>query len=160
MDHLLSKDFLGNTRLAFRVYRSGLFVRRLRLDLRPRRHRPPWAEQLTPAPHGGSPSNNDHGSRHVTSTGVILMAWLTFKWHDGKAKARKHRIRFEEVLAVFDDKMARSHPDISHSLDKSREIILGHSLTDRLLVVSSPERRRNIICLVSARKATRTERKD
>jgi uncharacterized DUF497 family protein len=61
-------------------------------------------------------------------------------------------------MTVFADPLARIFPDEEHSVTEMREIIIGHSAR-HLLVVSftgSEDRVR----IFSARKATRTERKD
>ncbi len=47
----------------------------------------------------------------------------------------------------------------NHSEDEHREIIIGHPEKNRLLVISFAEREKSIR-IISARKATRNERKD
>jgi len=87
---------------------------------------------------------------------------LVFEWDAGKAKAnhRKHRVSFDEACSVFPDSFARIFPDEDHSDGEQREIIIGHSILDRLLVVSFAEREHNRVRIISARKATKRERKD
>ena len=84
-----------------------------------------------------------------------------FTWDPAKAAAnvRKHAVSFEEALTVFSDPLARIHDDPLHSARESREIIVGHSTNGRLLLVSFTERS-GVIRLISARRATRHERKD
>ncbi len=87
---------------------------------------------------------------------------LVFEWDFRKAKAnhRKHRVSFDEACTVFDDPLAKIFPDEDHSNREEREIIVGHSLLERLLVVSFTERDTGRIRIVSARAATLRERRD
>jgi uncharacterized DUF497 family protein len=86
---------------------------------------------------------------------------LRFEWDLSKAAANeaKHGVSFEEALPVFSDPLARIFDDPDHSSTEEREIIIGHSKSQRLLVVCFAERR-DAVRIVSARKATRQERKD
>ena len=94
---------------------------------------------------------------------MVCLALMTtqFTWDPTKAASnlRKHGVSFEEALAVFGDPLARIHDDPHHSARESREIIVGHSTGGRLLLVSFTERS-GVIRLISARRATRHERKD
>ena len=60
---------------------------------------------------------------------------------------------------MFGDPLARIHEDPRHSVGERREILVGHSLMHRLLVVSFTERGR-AVRIISAREATRHERED
>jgi uncharacterized protein len=82
-------------------------------------------------------------------------------WDPKKAaeNLRKHRIGFPEAVTVFTDPLARIHDDPHHSDGERREIIVGHSSKLRLLLVSFTERGQTIR-LISARRATRHERKE
>jgi uncharacterized DUF497 family protein len=84
-----------------------------------------------------------------------------FTWDREKADSnrRKHTVSFEEALTVFGDPLARIHDDPLHSGRELREIIVGNSAKDRLLLVSFTERH-GAIRLISARRATRHERED
>jgi len=86
---------------------------------------------------------------------------VTYEWDPAKAAAnvRKHRVSFEEALTVFSDALARIFDDPDHSGAEAREIIIGHSNKERLLVVCFTERG-DAIRLFSARKATKRERGD
>ncbi len=86
---------------------------------------------------------------------------IRFKWDDDKAKAnlKKHKVGFDEAGSVFADHFAKIFSDVEHSAEEIREIIIGHSVLNRLLVVSFTERGQNIIRIISARVATRNERK-
>jgi uncharacterized DUF497 family protein len=60
---------------------------------------------------------------------------------------------------VFVDPLARIFDDEVHSATERREIVVGHSLHGRLLLVCFTERG-DITRIISARKATRKERND
>lgn len=84
-----------------------------------------------------------------------------FEWDPKKADTNqtKHDVSFEEALTVFADPLARIFPDEDHSITESREIIIGHSDSNQLILVNFTgidDRVR----IFSARKATRRERKD
>jgi uncharacterized protein len=89
------------------------------------------------------------------------MPRLVFEWDPAKAatNARKHGVEFEEALTVFMDPLARIHEDPDHSEGESREIIVGHSTQERLLVVGFTERR-EAVRIINARPASREERHD
>lgn len=82
-----------------------------------------------------------------------------FDWDARKAAAnlQKHGVTFQEGSSVFGDARALRIPDLDHSHDELRYLLLGHSDRDRLLVVSSVERGPRTR-LISARRATRNER--
>ncbi len=87
---------------------------------------------------------------------------LGFEWDVQKAASNvtKHGVTFEEASTVFGDPLAVIFDDEDHSHDKIREIIIGHSILGRLLLVSFTERNKRNVRIISARKATRRERKD
>ena len=62
---------------------------------------------------------------------------LRFEWDPAKAAENlaKHGISFEEALTVFSDPLARIFDDEDHSIAEEREIIIGHSMKQRLLLV-------------------------
>jgi hypothetical protein len=64
---------------------------------------------------------------------------------------------FEEALTVFSDTLARIFDDEEHSIEEQREIIIGHSAKERLLVVCFTARGESVR-IFSARRATRKER--
>lgn len=86
---------------------------------------------------------------------------LRFEWDARKALANrmKHGILFEEAMTVFNDPLARIFDDSDHSMTESREIIIGVSLKQRLILVCFTERRKTVR-IISARKATKLERQD
>jgi uncharacterized DUF497 family protein len=85
-----------------------------------------------------------------------------FEWDADKAKANqlKHGISFDEAATVFDDSLARIFDDAVHSLNERREIIIGHSMNERLLLVSFAERPKERIRIISSRVPTKKERKE
>ena len=86
---------------------------------------------------------------------------LEFEWDDDKARknVKKHGVSFEEASTVFGDPLALTIPDPLHSEEEDRFITLGESDRRRLVVVISTERGKRIR-IISARFATRRERKD
>ena len=66
---------------------------------------------------------------------------------------------FEEAATVFADPLARIHDDPDHSVGEIREIIVGLSSQDRLLLVSFTERG-EALRLIHARRVNARERKD
>ena len=87
---------------------------------------------------------------------------LKFEWDERKAETNlaKHQVSFDEASTVFADPLAKLFHDQDHSAEEVRETIVGHSLLGRLLLVSFTERGRDRIRIISARTATRKERKD
>jgi uncharacterized DUF497 family protein len=85
---------------------------------------------------------------------------VNFEWDAEKAEAnfKKHGVSFDEAKTVFRDPMYLIFADPDHSLNESRFLILGTSEANRLLFVSYTEREL-ATRLISARKATRRERK-
>jgi len=85
---------------------------------------------------------------------------LSFEWDDNKAKLNvtKHRVTFGEASTVFGDPLSLTIPDPAHSQFELRFVIIGHSHQRKLLVVVHTQRGDNIR-IISARRATRRERK-
>jgi hypothetical protein len=87
---------------------------------------------------------------------------IQFQWDQKKnnENIKKHKISFEEAKSVFFDENARVISDPEHSIDEDRFIILGFSMKLNLLVVVHTYRENDeIIRIISARKATKTESK-
>ena len=85
---------------------------------------------------------------------------MKFEWDPAKAAAnlRKHKVCFMEAESVFYDDFAIQFFDDGHSDDEERFIMLGMSSIARLLVVVHCERSRGqIVRIISARRATRSE---
>lgn len=87
---------------------------------------------------------------------------LIFEWDSQKAisNIKKHGVTFEEAKTVFSDPIAYIFDDEWHSIGERREIIIGHSVQNRLLLVCFTEKSKGVIRIFSSRLATRKERKD
>ncbi len=88
------------------------------------------------------------------------MPELRIEWDETKNRenVRKHRISFEEAATVFSDERALLLADPDHSDEEDRFILLGLSITLRLLVVCHCYRANDeTIRIISARKATKSE---
>jgi hypothetical protein len=85
---------------------------------------------------------------------------VKFEWDEGKAAANfdKHDVSFEEASTAFEDELSLTGRDPDHSLGEARFVTFGISSAGRLLVVSHTERG-DKVRLISARPATRNERK-
>lgn len=83
-----------------------------------------------------------------------------FEWDEKKADAnqRKHNVSFEEARTVFDDPFLVTFPDAIHSGNEDRNISIGTSDKDKVLVIVHTDRG-NCIRLISCRLATTHERK-
>ena len=90
------------------------------------------------------------------------MADLRIEWDHAKARSnlRKHGISFDEAETAFSDDYALVLPDPDHSSpEEARMLLIGMSAALRVLVVVHCEREGgDIIRLISARRATRSER--
>ena len=84
-----------------------------------------------------------------------------FEWDANKATANatKHNVSFEEAATVFRDPVAAIFDDEAHSNEERRELIIGHSDRNHLLLVCFSEHD-DAIRIISARQATRRERRD
>jgi uncharacterized DUF497 family protein len=85
---------------------------------------------------------------------------MRFEWDPRKAAAnrRKHGISFEEATTALRDDLALTGRDPDHSTGELRYITFGVSSQGRLLVVSHTERG-GLVRIISARTATKSERK-
>ena len=85
---------------------------------------------------------------------------IFFEWDFNKAKANieKHHISFEEAASVFGDNRAITINDPAHSANEKREITIGKSANNKLLVVVHTIRG-NKLRIISTRKASKKERK-
>lgn len=88
------------------------------------------------------------------------MSTMRFEWDERKNRSnlRKHGVTFEEARTAFMDDNARVLPDPEHSDDEARFVLLGLSISLRVLVVCHCHRQGDqVIRIVSARKADRDE---
>ncbi|MBI1883065.1 MAG: BrnT family toxin [Chlamydiae bacterium] len=85
---------------------------------------------------------------------------LTFDWDPEKAASnfRKHGVSFNEAATVFQDHLSVTFYDLDHSMSEYRFITMGFSNQRRVLVVSHTDRE-SMIRVISARRATRRERR-
>jgi uncharacterized DUF497 family protein len=85
---------------------------------------------------------------------------MNYEWDENKAKTNfiKHAVTFDEAKTVFDDPLYVDFFDPDHSIEECRYLRLGLSAHQRLLLVSYTERC-GTIRIISARFATRSERK-
>jgi uncharacterized protein len=89
------------------------------------------------------------------------MAAIRFEWHATKAAAnlRKHGVAFDEAETVFSDDYALLLEDPDHSAEEDRFLLLGVSAALRVLLVVHCYRAEGaVVRIISARKATSTER--
>lgn len=86
---------------------------------------------------------------------------MEFDWDPQKAASNltKHGVGFDEAETVFGDLLAAIFPDEDHSVDEKREIIIGYSDRERLLVISFTERSDDLMRIISARRADPDERR-
>jgi uncharacterized DUF497 family protein len=90
------------------------------------------------------------------------MSEITFEWNSRKASEnkRKHGVSFNEAKSAFLDENARLIPDTENSEDEDRFVLLGLSIQLRLLLVCHCYRADdNVIRIISARKADKSERR-
>ena len=90
------------------------------------------------------------------------MNYIRFEWDENKNRAniKKHKVSFEEAKTVFYDENARLISDPDHSNSEDRFILLGLSHNAKLLVVIHTYKEQDeLIRIISARKATKNERK-
>jgi len=86
---------------------------------------------------------------------------VLFAWNPGKAAAneQKHGVSFHDATTVFCDPLSLTGFDPNHSDEEDRFVTLGTSASGHLLVVVHTERDERVR-IISAREATRRERKD
>ena len=90
---------------------------------------------------------------------------LVFEWDRRKASSnlRKHKVSFDEARSAFQDENLLTFLDAVHSGDEPRFISIGATHGGRILLVIhteiDSENDEIVIRIISARKATRSERK-
>lgn len=86
---------------------------------------------------------------------------MDFEWDETKAETNegKHGVSFTEAMTVFADPLSITADDPRHADDADRFLTMGISVAGRLLVVSHTDRG-DVVRIISARSATRRERKD
>jgi uncharacterized DUF497 family protein len=85
---------------------------------------------------------------------------MEFEWDRNKAASnlKKHGISFPEAATVFGDPLSITFPDPEHSIDESRYITIGLSINRKIIILAHADRE-NRIRIISARLATRKERR-
>ena len=85
---------------------------------------------------------------------------MKFEWDENKAKSNvvKHGITFSEAVTIFADPYLLFTEDSQHSQEEEREWAIGVAENGSLIVVVFTIRDETIR-IISARKATRNERK-
>lgn len=86
--------------------------------------------------------------------------YMRFEWDDRKAASNvvKHSVTFEEATESFYDLYARIIDDPDHSKNEERFVLIGMSLSARVLtVVHCARNKGSRIRIISARKATKNE---
>ena len=84
---------------------------------------------------------------------------MSYEWDQAKNRANvaKHGVDFSDAVAVFEDDLALTRPDLD-SRSENRSVILGIDAFGRHLVAVFTERGTRIR-IISARLATKQERK-
>ena len=87
---------------------------------------------------------------------------LVFEWDERKDRSnlKKHGVSFSEAAMVFTNPLARIFADEEHSAGEQREIMVGHSPANRLLVISFTEANPDVVRIISARNATKQEQQE
>ena len=85
---------------------------------------------------------------------------MVYEWHaaKGKANLQKHGVSFDEAATVFLNPLALTFPDPFHTGGEEREITIGYTAGHQVVFVAHCQRG-NRVRIISARKATRGERR-
>jgi uncharacterized DUF497 family protein len=85
---------------------------------------------------------------------------LQFEWNGRKAQTnkKKHGVTFEEASTIFGDLLSITIADPVHSIGEGRFITIGRSINEKLIVVVYTDRD-DIVRIISARKATKNEKR-
>ncbi|MFL5410605.1 MAG: BrnT family toxin [Myxococcales bacterium] len=85
---------------------------------------------------------------------------MRFEWDPNKAKRNraKHGVSFEDAATAFGDPLSLTIFDPDHSEHEDRFILVGSTSGGRLVVVAHTERG-GVVRIVSARVATKQERR-
>lgn len=86
----------------------------------------------------------------------------TFTWDENKnaQNKKKHNVSFEEAETVFFDEDALLEFDDIHSVNEERFRMLGRSIEGNLLLVVHCIREETTIRIISARRATISEKRE
>jgi uncharacterized protein len=83
------------------------------------------------------------------------------EWDPRKAKSneKKHGVSFLEAVSVFGDPLDVTFADLLHSQEEERFITIGQSFKGQILYIAYTTRGGRVR-IITARKATRQERRD
>jgi hypothetical protein len=86
---------------------------------------------------------------------------MDFEWDPAKSalNLEKHGVSFEEAATAFADELSATILDPDSSDDEDRFVLIGQAASGRLLVIVHTDRDESVR-LISARLATRRERRD
>jgi len=86
---------------------------------------------------------------------------MRFEWNTEKAESnlRKHGVSFEEAKSIFHDLLSITIDDPLHPAHEERLITIGQSLFSNVLIVVHTEVVESAIRIISARKASKHERR-
>lgn len=90
------------------------------------------------------------------------METIKFEWDKNKNEINKakHGLSFEEAREVFEDDNAILFDDPDHSVGEERFLIIGMVKSSKICIVSHCYKdSNNVIRIISAREATKNERK-
>ena len=89
------------------------------------------------------------------------METIIFEWDENKntINKKKHGISFEEAKEVFGDNNAILFDDPDHSVGEERFLIIGIIRSQKICIVSHCYRDNDVIRIISAREATKNEKK-
>lgn len=84
---------------------------------------------------------------------------MKFEWDEEKntKNKKRHGISFEHAMLVFEDDYCIEEYDCDHSSDEDRYDIIG--MVDDVLYVVVTYRENDVVRLISARRATKAERR-
>lgn len=85
---------------------------------------------------------------------------LSFEWDAQKARTneRKHGVTFGDAATAFGDPLSATVPDPDHSIEEARFVLIGSTYRGTIVVVVHTQRG-DSIRIISARRATRAERR-
>ena len=86
---------------------------------------------------------------------------MEVRWdpHKAELNLRKHGVSFEEGASILNDPLYLGREDPGHSEGEQRFRAVGRSSEGRILVLAYTYRQDEVIRIISARAATRRERK-
>ena len=90
------------------------------------------------------------------------MDTINFEWDENKNQInkKKHGLSFETAQEVFYDEFAVVFDDPDHSIGEERFLIIGMTESSKICIVSHCYRNSdNVIRIISAREATKREKK-